>query len=216
VHYFDHNFDKGLDWYRSHFPPPELKDGRRTITGEASPYYIAHSLAPERVAKVVPQAKLIALLRDPVDRAYSHYQMAARRGSETLGFDEAIAAEEERLRIQRESTFASEGYYPSIPSARSYLARGIYVDQVRKWHAFFGKEQLLILKGEDYFGDAPGTLKAVLDFLGLPEWKPETLPEVNEGDYSENIEPETREKLHNYFEPHNQRLYEYLGVDFGW
>ncbi|MDQ3658128.1 MAG: sulfotransferase domain-containing protein, partial [Actinomycetota bacterium] len=130
VHFFDHNFDKGLDWYRAHFPSPELKDGRRTITGEASPYYLAHSLAPERAAKVVPQAKLIALLRNPANRAYSHYQHAVRYGRDPLSFEDAIEAEEDRMRKSRDKILAEQGFTPAIPSGHSYLARGVYVDQL--------------------------------------------------------------------------------------
>lgn len=216
VHYFDHNFDKSLAWYRSHFLPPRKKRGGETITGEASPYYIAHSLAPERVASIVPQAKLIALLRNPVDRAYSHYHFAVRKGREHLDFDEALEIEEERLQEHRERIFARQGYWPDVPGRNSYLARGIYVDQLKRWHEFFDRDQLLVLKSEDYFGNMPGTLKAVIDFLELPAWEPKAPPVVNKGDYKERMRPETRERLCEYFGPHNQRLYEYLGVDFGW
>ncbi|MEJ7631917.1 MAG: sulfotransferase domain-containing protein, partial [Rubrobacteraceae bacterium] len=176
VHFFDHNFDKGLDWYRAHFPSPELKDGRRTITGEASPYYLAHSLAPERAAKVVPQAKLIALLRNPANRAYSHYQHAVRYGRDPLSFEDAIEAEEDRMRKSRDKILAEQGFTPAIPSGRSYLARGVYVDQLLEWNRFFDRDQLLVLKAEDYFADSPGAMKTVLDFLGLPDWEPEEPP----------------------------------------
>ena len=217
VHFFDHSFDKGLGWYRAHFPAPELKDGQRTITGEASPYYLAHSLAPERASKVIPQAKLIALLRNPVDRAYSHYQHAVRFGRDPLSFEDAMEVEEERMREERERILAEQGFIPAIPGRRSYLARGVYVDQLLEWSKFFDRDQLLVLKAEDYFTDLPGTMKTVLDFLGLPDWEPEEPPKVkNQGGYQERMKPETREKLQAYFEPHNRRLYEYLGRDFGW
>ena len=216
VHFFDHNFDEGLGWYMAHFPAPEMKDGLRTITGEASPYYLAHSLAPERASKVVPQAKLISLLRNPVDRAYSHYQHAVRYGRDPLSFEDAIEAEEERMREERERILAEHGFIPTIPGRRSYLARGVYVDQLLEWNKFFDQDQMLALKAEDYFGDPPGSMKTVLDFLGLPEWEPEEPKVKNQGGYTERMKPETREKLREYFEPYNQRLYEYLGKDFGW
>lgn len=216
VHYFDHNFNKGLEWYRSHFSPQRLKNGQKIVTGEASPYYIAHSLAPERVARTVPQAKLIALLRNPVERAFSHYHFAVRKGREDLSFEEALKVEEERLQEHRERISARQGYWPAIPGRNSYLARGVYVDQLQKWHEFFDKEQLLVLKSEDYFSDMTGTLKRVLNFLELPAWEPEVKPTINQGGYKKRMRPETRERLQEYFEPHNQRLYEYLGVDFGW
>ena len=216
VHFFDHNFDKGLDWYRSYFPPSELKNGQRTISGEATPLYIAHSLVPERAAKVVPHAKLISLLRNPMDRAYSHYHKSLRNGSETLSFEDAIEAEDERLRDQRESILENEGYYLAIPGRHSYLARGVYVDQLMEWSKFFDRDQMLMLKAEDFFTDPANTFGTVRDFLGLPKWEPAVFPVMNQGGYTERMKPETREKLQAYFEPHNRRLYEYLGRDLGW
>ena len=218
VHFFDIRFDWGTDWYRSHFPAPVKKEGRRVITGEASPFYLYHPHAARRAAETVPRAKLIALLRDPVDRAYSDYHHKARRGHEPLTFEQAIEAEENRLRGEKEKMLADEGYRSRNFRAFSYLSRGVYVDQIMAWREFFDADQMLILKSEDMFEDTPQTLKRVADFLDLPAWEPDlpTTPETrNEGGYTP-ISPATRQRLRDYFEPHNQRLYDYLGVDFGW
>lgn len=219
VHYFDTRFDRGDDWYRSHFPAPVHKEGRKVVTGEASPFYLYHPHAARRAAATVPRAKLIALLRDPVDRAYSDYHHKARRGHEPLTFEQAIEAEEDRLRGEKEKILADEGYRGRNFRAFSYLSRSIYVDQLKAWREFFDADQMLILKSEDMFEDTPATLKRVADFLDLPTWETDvpTTPETrNEGGYSAPISPSTRERLRDYFEPHNQRLYEYLGTDFGW
>src|SRR3712207_7034735 len=93
LHFFDALFDEGIAWYRQCFPAPRWANRRRTITGEASPY-IAHLHAPERMAQVIPKARLIALLRNPVERAYSDYQMAARKDREHKTFEEAIGLED--------------------------------------------------------------------------------------------------------------------------
>jgi Sulfotransferase domain len=198
LHFFDgpENFRKGAEWYRRCFPRPKWNDGQRSITGEATPYYLFDPRVPERMAEMVPQARLIALLRNPIDRAYSHYQMQVKRSTEPRTFEEAIE--------QQDS---------------SYLSKGIYLDQLLRWFAFFSSEQLLILKSEDFFQRPVETLNVVLDFLDLPEWQPET-SELQErrhqGGYGQKMDPSTRRRLEAYFEPYNQRLYEYLGVDFGW
>jgi lipopolysaccharide transport system ATP-binding protein len=83
LHFFDNKFAEGVGWYRRCFSEGKRVDGHRTITGEASPSYLFDPQVPERMAQVVPEARLIALLRNPVDRAYSHYQMEVRRGNET-------------------------------------------------------------------------------------------------------------------------------------
>jgi hypothetical protein len=201
LHFFDALFDEGVEWYRQCFPKPRLKDGRNTITGEATPYMnVPH--APERMAKVIPQARLIALLRNPVDRAYSDYQMLSRKGDETRTFEEVMD-------------------YDNLDDApHKYLSRGVYVDQLARWSEFFPKEQMLVLKSEDFFENPQHTLKAAFDFLGLPAWEPEAseiIPKKrNKGDYEKKVDSSTRRRLEEYFEPHNRRLYDFLGKDLGW
>jgi len=198
LHFFDQpeHFDNGAEWYRRCFPRVGSKDGQRSITGEATPYYLFDPPVAERMAKIVPKAQLIALLRNPIDRAYSHYQMQVKRGTEPRSFEEAIE--------QQHS---------------SYVSRGIYVDQLLRWFEFFSKEQMLILKSEDFFERPVETLKVVLTFLDLPDWQPEA-SELQQrrhtGTYRQKMDPSTRRRLEAYFEPHNQRLYECLDVDFGW
>ena len=200
LHYFDIFFnEEGIDWYRRCFPVPRWKDGCRTITGEATPYLDA-SRVPERIAKVLPQARLIALLRDPVQRAYSDYQQVRRKGREPLPFEEAIEAEKRQPK-----------------GLRGYLSRGIYVDHLLCWSRFFAEDQLLVLKSEDFFGHTQETLERVLDFLDLPKWDADVSEtRNNKGEYETQMAPATRQRLEEYFEPHNGRLYEYLGVNFEW
>jgi hypothetical protein len=221
VHFFDVNFTKGLGWYKTHFPSLVRKyyikqtRGEDIVTGEASPYYMFHPLAPKRILNEIPQVKLIAILRNPVDRAYSHYQHSIKRKTETLSFEEAIEKEEERTRGEVDKMLKNENYNSFPHRAHSYLARGIYIDQLKVWSSFFPKEQLLVIKSEDLYTNPSPTFKQVLKFLDLPEWEPKEYKEYNAGSYSK-IEPSTRKKLSDYFEPHNQRLYEYLGTNFGW
>jgi hypothetical protein len=198
LHFFDQpeHFDNGAEWYRRCFPRLNSKDGQRSITGEATPYYLFDPPVANRMAEIVPQARLIALLRNPIDRAYSHYQMQVKRGTEPRTFEEAIE--------QQHS---------------SYVSRGIYVDQLVRWFEVFSKEQMLILKSEDFFERPIETLKIVLTFLDLPDWQPEA-SELQQrrhtGTYEQKMDPSTRRRLEAYFEPYNQRLYECLDVDFGW
>jgi len=217
LHYFDSSkFAKGAEWYRSNFPPPSFENGQRIITGEASPYYLYHPLAARRASQVVPQAKLIALLRNPVDRAYSDYRHRFSDGVETLSFEEAIEAEEERISGEREKILADEGYLSTSHRRYSYLARGVYVDQLRQWHEYFERDQLLVMKSEDFFARPEESLKDVLDFLELPVWDRKDYGRGRNRRSYDPMSPAVRERLESYFEPHNQRLYEYLSADFGW
>jgi hypothetical protein len=206
LHYFDALYEQeDTEWYRRCFPTPRWKDGHRTITGEATPY-MANLRVPERVARVVPRARLIALLRNPVDRAYSDYQQVVSKGREPRSFEEAIGLEGEAGAQETRPLDDSE-----------YLSRGVYVDQLLRWSEYFRREQILVLKSEDFFEDPVETLKQVLDFLDLPEWEPEAPviqpPEPrrkrdkrNTREY-EGLGQVTRRRLEEYFEPHNKRLY---------
>jgi hypothetical protein len=202
THYFDLLFEKGTEWYRQCFPPSRQKDGQRTITGEATPGYLFHPHAPKKMARVIPEAKLIALLRNPVDRTYSAFHFfPVKHGRQKGTFEETIATSINRPRENR------------------FFKQGIYVDHLLRWAKFFSREQMLVLKCEEFFEYPQETLTRVLKFLELSEWKPnasELDDKRNEGSYERAMDPTVRRRLEEYFEPHNRRLYEYLGVDFGW
>jgi Sulfotransferase domain len=222
LHFFDALFDEGIEWYRQCFPAPRWEDGRRTITGEASPY-MANRPAPERMAKVVPEARLIALLRNPVERTYSDYQMVTRKDREHKTFEEAIGlrepAEAGEARTVGKEGVNSEGEDANLDDDSEYLSRSRYAEHLLRWSEFFPREQMLVLKCEDFFDNPKQTLKVVLEFLGLPEWEPEPSKlenKRNAGRYEDDMDPTTRGRLEEYFEPHNRRLYDYLGKDFGW
>ena len=198
--YFNTLFEEGVEWYRHCFPTPRQKDGRKTITGEATPSYMYQPYVPGRMAQVIPQARLIALLRNPVDRTYSAHYHRMRNGKETRTFEEAM-----------EAVLKSK--------SGGHLSQAIYVEHLLRWSEFFGEEQMLVLKSEDFFDNPQEGLKRVLDFLDLPDWapgSPELFDRRNKGGYEQKMDPALRRRLEDYFEPHNRRLYEHLGVDFGW
>jgi hypothetical protein len=221
VHFFDLRFHRGLDWYRAQFPLEwrirSSQAGRpRFQTGEASPYYMYHPHAPARIKQTLPNVQLIAMLRNPVERAYSQYQHEFRKGRESLqSFAEAVAQEPKRLRGEVERMLENPRYNSVEHRRHSYLARGIYVDYLQTLQRIFGHERLLVLKSEDYFAAPEQTLARVFQFLGLPVLKRKTFARRNTGRYSP-IDSGLRETLVQYYSPHNARLYELLGVDFGW
>jgi hypothetical protein len=227
LHYFDKKFNKGLLWYRAHFPSSiqkysyQFTHKQAFVTGEASAYYLFHPHVPTRVSMVLPHVKLIVMLRNPVDRAYSQYNFEVDLGRETLPFEEALDREGERISREREKMIADEGYVSFDYSRYSYLARGIYVDQLQTWMSLFPKEQFLILKSEDFYADPVTALDHTSKFLNLAELEPHEkkkkykLHNYNTTPYPK-MNPATRKRLIEYFEPHNARLYDLLGVELGW
>jgi hypothetical protein len=218
--FFDVNFHRGIDWYRAHFPlqsaTRESGCGIRQLTGESSAYYMFHPLAPERIAASLPGAKVIVLLRNPVSRAFSHYQLKLRRRQETLTFEQAIAAEPERLAGEHEKIVADPNYYSVAHDRYSYLARGVYIDQVRRWQQHLPPSRLLILESGEFFKNTADVFARVLDFLGLRRWQPDRYGNRFPGKYTDKMRDATRRQLVDYFAPHNERLYAHLGTRFNW
>ncbi|MCK4816957.1 sulfotransferase domain-containing protein, partial [bacterium] len=221
VHFFDDNFAKGLNWYRSQFPTilkkycyQQIKK-KNIITGEASPYYIFHPLAPKRISRILPEVRLIALLRNPIDRAYSQYHHNVRQGREPLSFEDAIAIEHERLQGKKEKMLEDQHYYSFSHKHCSYLSRGIYVEQLETWLSLFPKSQILIISSEDFYTNTPTIFKQILEFLNLPQWEPMLYRRYNPNKYSK-MNAATRRYLVGYFRPKNEKLYQLLGVCFDW
>lgn len=221
VQYFTLHYGKGAEWYRSQFPTRWFsrravrRCGRPLVVGDASPYYLFHPLAPARAAQLLPAARLVALLRDPVERAYSHYHHEVRKGRETLSFEEAIRREPERLAGAADQLRSGHLAVSAPHQRHSYLARGQYADQLRNWLAAFPREQLLILDTAALERDTAAIVSQVLGFLGLPDARLETARRHGAGQYAP-MAPETRADLRAYFAPHNQRLREEFQIDFGW
>lgn len=222
IHFFDYDFYRGIDWYRSNFPLERqradfaTRNGRPFLTGEASPSYFSHPWAPERIARHLPDAKLIVAMRNPIDRAYSHFHMSFGRGEEPIAsFEDAIAHEEERLTPETKRLLAKPRYN-SVPLACwSYLLRGRYAEHLERWLQFFPREQFLFVKSEDLTAEPNRTLSAVHEFLGLAPRRLDEYPHFFRGSY-EPMAADTRARLAEYFRPHNERLYELVGFDFGW
>jgi hypothetical protein len=210
VSFFDRHWARGQRWYRGHFPR-----GAAQPVGEASPSYLFHPLAPERVRSLVPDARLIALLRNPVDRAFSHYQHEVALGREPLSFEDALAAEEERTRGEVERMVADPRYFSHAWWNWTYRARGLYAEQLERWYAVFPREQLLVLATEE-LGAAPAeTYARVLAFVGAPAHELDAYPRVFSREY-EQMAPATRAALAADYAKPNARLYELLGRDLGW
>jgi hypothetical protein len=153
------------------------------------------------VKAVLPEVKLIAILRNPVERAYSAYNRNVRRKRESRTFAEAIDGG------------------PTLEFA--YLERGLYAEQIERWLQHFKREQLLVIGAEKFFGDTLPVLGRVFSFLGLPAWSGDAAvkrwitEKYSYGRYAE-MDEKVRRQLTEHFQPHNERLYRLVGGNFGW
>jgi len=213
LHFFDENYSNGMDWYLKFF---NRKEGIINLcSGEASPYYFFHPLVPARIFETFPSIKLILLLRNPVSRAYSQYHHMKRKDRISLSFEHCIKLEREILAGRKEAFYKDENHSDLLYRRFSFLARSRYAEQLTEWYKLFGKEQILIIKSEDYFRDNKAIFDVVFQFLGLPPC-PITLKKSHESSDYPPMKPETRQQLKAYFEPFNTELYQLTGRDFGW
>jgi hypothetical protein len=224
IHFFDNYYGAyklGIGWYRAHFPVniygliKDDKDEPKFMTGEATPHYMFHPWGPKRVKDAFPDIKLIAILRNPVERAYSHYQQSVQLGHEKLSFNEALGKESLRLKGEKKKMLSDPDYYSHNYNHYSYLSGGIYIQQLKYWRKFFLKEQMLILRSEDLFYDLSTVYETVFDFLQLPKYAIKSQTNHNVGNYSP-MSPPLKARLVEFFKPHNKKLFEYLAWDSEW
>lgn len=206
VHFLDRHWKRGIGWYRDQFPDVRDTDSAEPVlTGEATPYYLFHPEAPARLRVAAPEARLLVVLRDPVDRAYSHYQMQVRRGREDQGFARALALEAERLAAGPEN-------HPRY----SYVARGRYAEQLRRWFAVFPRERFLVIESGELVRRTEAVLAGMTRFLGIAPFPDGTrLPRRASGSYPP-MPTAVRASLARIFAPHDERLRAMLGEPFAW
>ncbi|BCB76180.1 sulfotransferase [Phytohabitans flavus] len=201
LQYFSLHYGRGERWYRGHFPPPS----EETVSFEASPLYLFHPEAPSRAAATLPDGRYIALLRDPVERAWSHYLHTRSYGQEPLDFADALAAEQDRVAAS-----------PDGWRRYSYAARGRYAEQLERWFAHVPRERIHVIRSEDMYADPAEVYAEVLAFLDLePFTPPEFAVHTRRADRSAAPE-DTARRLREHFAPHNDRLAELLGWPRTW
>ncbi|MCE5317422.1 MAG: sulfotransferase domain-containing protein [Parachlamydia sp.] len=211
VHFFDLMFHKGTGWYRKRFTPRPTHDH---LIGDKSPYYMLHPLVPKRVHDLYPHVKIVAILRNPVDRAYSHYWHNVRAGRETLSFEEAILAEPERLKGERRKTIHDPYHRGENYRHFSYLERGNYVKHLKHWLKYFPREQIFIISSSELRIKPEVVMNDLFAFLGVPG---QTLPKYKNRSHNyEPMAPQIRQQLVEYFKPYNKQLEELLGRKFDW
>lgn len=170
--YFSRHFYRGEGWYRAHFPLAahrrwaEAHD-RRLVTFEADPGYLVDPRAPGRAAQLLPRAKIVAVLRDPVDRAVSHHQHMVRLGFEPLSFADAVAAEDSRIEADLERLSTDTAYHSARFERFSYLHRGFYAPQLDRWLAHYPRPRILVIRSEDLFHEPVRSWTALMTFLDL-------------------------------------------------
>jgi len=210
IHFFDRHFERGLNWYKANFPTQFQKyifknlQNKEFLTGEATPDYIFHEFVPNHIRKELPNVKLVVTLRNPVDRAYSHYNMRVSTGDEKLSFEQALTKENERI---------IKGGHDLV--LFSYRKRGLYAEQLLNWMNYFPKEQFFIVEINELEKNPQVVYNEICNFLNIKKIKL-NFKKHHVGKYKEKMKSETRKSLLEFFKPHNEKLYKLLGRNFMW
>ncbi|SIT84271.1 sulfotransferase [Microbacterium sp. RU33B] len=221
--YFFKGSGRSERWYRSHFPSERHRRslqrnlGYRPLSGEASPYYVWDPRIAGKVRDVAPEVKSILLLREPVRRAWSHYQERVQNKVEPLSFADALDAEDARLEGEVERMLADPSYYSPAHDFYSYRSRGDYAPQIRNWLEHFPREQLLIVYAEDLYRNTESTFSEVCDFLEIPRIAMPTKKSFNSTWRTSDLPPETEtNRLAAVYEPLRAEVEELVGKSAPW
>ena len=223
VHYFDLHPEQPLDWYRAHFPTKSSVDalhqrtGGAVVVGESSPYYMWHPLGAERIASALPGIRVIALLRDPVERAYSAHAHELARGYETEPFENALDLEGERLDRDSARLASGETTRSFAHQHLAYVRRGEYIDQLERMAKAVGRDNMLVLDSADFWQQPDQNWPTVTSFLGLSDLsgEPISLKQHNARSRSPMTD-DARARLEEHFLPFDERLARWWGRTPSW
>ena len=221
VHYFDTGYDHDLAWYRGHFPLRARAAAARRATGdtpltfESSPYYLFHPLAGARISRDLPGVRLLVLVRDPVERAYSAHAHEIARGYETEPFERALDLEEERLAGQAGKIISQPGYHSHSHQHHGYRARGRYAEQLERLASLAGRDRVHVVDSGRFFTEPERVYDHVLEFLGLRNHGYPVFERHNARPRSPMPES-LRAELSDYFQPYDEKLTDWLGGPPSW
>jgi len=217
--YFLDTYHKGFDWYKSNFPTYyfrfffELIYGKKPRIGET--VNLPGYFVPKRVSDILGKPKIIAILRNPVDRAYARYLEEIRNGNETKSFEEVLEKEYHLIKNKEDKIIKSNSPL-DFRHLFLYRLEGIYVEYLKQWNQYFPKGDILVIRTEDLFSNPIQTTNKCFEFLDLEPIKElKQTGEKYEKDASK-LNEDTRKKLLEYFKPYNEKLYQFLNLDLEW
>lgn len=223
VHYFDNNYRRGLGWYQSHFPFRAQMERAARAVGVKAPlafesgiYYMFHPLAPERIKRDLPEVKLLVLLRDPVERAFSMHAHSVGFGYETETFERALELEDDRLAGEAERMVADPAYYSFSHQHHSYRSRGRYIEQLERLEQVFGRDRIHVVDSMDFWADPVPVYDGMLGFLELPSVGYPDFQHMNARARPASMPDSVRAALEEHYRPYNERLATWLGREPSW
>jgi hypothetical protein len=223
--YFTAKFPMGEAWYRAHFPLAlrhrlAAAFGKRRLTFEATPDYLVDPRAAARCHALLPDVRIVVMLREPGERALSQYHHNVRLGLETETFARAIELEESRISGDLAEMVDNPSTSATAFRRYSYLARGDYAEQLQRWFDLYPRDRFLILESEEFFSDPDRVLGKVLEFVGARRWSPQEFRNYSYLDRGavghEEVPAELRGVFDSRFNQSNKNLQELIDTDLEW
>lgn len=223
IHFFNNptNRQRGLAFYQAHFSSRSYRGqlsgklGYRPLEGEATPFMV-HPWIPKWVFQVTPKAKLIMIVRNPIDRALSHYYHNKRRNREVLSFEDAVGMEEQRINQDWDQLLKDPNHPAQNFLSFSYKKRGLYFEQLERWLQYFPREQIHIVSFDHFIQDQAKVAAQIFKFLELPNFELASTAKTNTGRYNHTLSQDVKQGLTAYFSPDNQRFFEAIKEDAPW
>ena len=214
IGFFNDNFHLGINWYKSHFVTLNKKNEIIKKFGKFATYDVTTSYIrnPELATKIkaeIPNCKIIAILRNPIDRAFSEYNENLKKKPNMDSFEKIILQE---LNDYRK---ISDEDINLIIKQLNLIGKGLYQRQLKKWFEMFSKESILILSTEEFEKNPDMTYSKIFHFLELPDHKIKNTKKFNKNLYSK-MDGNIRKKLEEFFEPHNNELFNLINENFKW
>ena len=217
--YFDDNFHLGLNWYRSLFPTKFMQKKienqyKKFLTYDVTPFYIYNPLVVDRIFKFSPNVKIIAALRNPIDRAYSNFNNRLQQLNDTKTTFEDMVDNEIKI-IEKKEKYAKDDSFLVNTFYELDLAKGFYAEQLRLWFEKFPKKNILLISSEDLSTDTNRIISEIFEFLEVPKQEISDLTKQNKIKYPK-MRDSTREILIDFFKPYNEKLFDMIGKRFDW
>ena len=220
IGFFNENYHLGINWYKSLFPTVFYKKkmeskNKQCLFFDVTSTYMEEELTAKNVYEVNPNQKIIVILRNPVDRAYSHYHVNVKEKSEKRSFEDAVFEEMNRIKSERIIQNKNKNLRVFTPNNIHYLKKGFYALQLKSWFKIFPREQILVLSTEEFQEDQNLIYKKIFDFLNIPNMKIKSTEKMEKGNYIP-MKDETRKLLLDYFRQYNYELFELINNEFDW
>lgn len=211
--FFNMNYVRGHQYYRSIFPFDD-----DFLTFDATPDYLDHPDVPELCHQLLPKAKLIIMMREPVSRAFSHFNFVQKydRFESELTFEQALAREEDR--VNKALAMRNSDPYTAARhlSNYGYKIKGLYHQHICNWLKYYDKKRMLFIEFSEFVKNPQQSMDEVCEFLDIPPHQLKSAEIKNKTSYDNTLDTNTRDQLLEFYHPHNQKLYELIGEKYNW